>query len=192
MIKFFRSPSAFRKWLEKNHDRAEELWVGYHKTHTKKPSLTWKQSVDEALCFGWIDGLRKSIDESSYKIRFTPRKKGSNWSAVNIARVKELERAGLMQEAGRAAFQRRISEKSKVYSYEQRKTAVLDPALAKKFKANKKAWAFFSGQPPGYRHLMTWWVVSAKKEETKLRRLERLIAESAAARRILPMAPSKR
>jgi uncharacterized protein YdeI (YjbR/CyaY-like superfamily) len=187
MAKFFRAQKDWRRWLEKNHDAQEELWVGFYKTSTKKPSITWKESVDEALCFGWIDGIRKSIDESSYQIRFTPRKAGSNWSAINIARVKELEKLGLMHEAGLATFAKRKDDRTAIYSYEQRKNPKLDPAHAKRLRANAKAWAFFSAQPAWYQRGAAWWIVSAKKEETKLRRLAQLIADSAAGRTIPPL-----
>jgi uncharacterized protein YdeI (YjbR/CyaY-like superfamily) len=182
--KFFRSPAAFYKWLEKNHDTATEVWVGFYKKATGKPSLTWSQSVDQALCFGWIDGIRKGIDEDSYKMRFTPRKPGSNWSAINVAKVAELKKQGLMRPAGLAAFERRRVDKTGVYSYEQRKDAAFDDAQLKAFKANRKAWTFFSAQAAGYRRTATYWVISAKREDTRTRRLQALIDDSENGRRL--------
>jgi uncharacterized protein YdeI (YjbR/CyaY-like superfamily) len=186
-VKFFKTPAEWRTWLSKNHDRVDELDVGFYKTSTGKPSITWKESVDEALCFGWIDGRRTGIDDETYKIRFTPRRAGSNWSAINIARVKELEELGLMHDAGRAAFAKRQDEKSSVYSYEQRKNPELSPEELKRFRAKKKAWAYFSEQAPSYRRAVTHWVISAKKAETRERRLETLIADSESEQWIKPM-----
>jgi len=182
---FFSKPADFRSWLGANHKTKGELWVGFYKKDSGRPSITWPESVDEALCVGWIDGLRKTIDAESYKIRFTPRKKTSNWSAVNIGRVKELTRLGRMQPAGLTAFELRKEEKSGIYAYENRKSAVLGKAEEKQFRARPKAWDFFQRQPAGYRKLMTWWVISGKREETKKKRLEKLISESEAGRRLL-------
>ena len=187
--RYFRSPAEFRKWLEKNHAKADELLVGFHRKETKKPSMTWPQSVDEALCFGWIDGIRKGVDEERYTIRFTPRRPRSNWSAVNIKRVAELEALGRMADAGRAAFAKRSEARSAIYSYEN-KPEDLPPAQQKRFRANKKAWKFFSDQPPGSRKIAMYWVLSAKKEETRDRRLETLIADSAAGRRLAQFTPA--
>jgi uncharacterized protein YdeI (YjbR/CyaY-like superfamily) len=184
-ILFFAKPEDFREWLEAHHENASELWVGFYKKHSGRPSITWPESVDEALCAGWIDGLRKTIDAESYKIRFTPRKKTSNWSAVNIGRVKELTKLGRMQPAGLKAFALRKEEKSGIYAYENRKSAVLGKAEEKQFVSRPKAWDFFQRQPAGYRKLMSWWVVSAKKEETRRTRLEKLIAKSEAGQRLL-------
>jgi uncharacterized protein YdeI (YjbR/CyaY-like superfamily) len=181
---FFSTPAAFRKWLEKNHASRREQWIGFYRKASGRPSITWPESVDEALCVGWIDGLRKTIDAESYKIRFTPRKKESNWSAVNIGRVKELTQQGRMQPAGLEAFALRKPEKSGIYAYENRKTAVLDKADEKRFRSNQKAWEFFQRQPAWYRQTMIWRLVTAKKEETRKRRLEKLIAESEAGRRL--------
>jgi uncharacterized protein YdeI (YjbR/CyaY-like superfamily) len=180
--RFFRTGAEWRRWLEKNHASAEELWVGYHKKATGKPSMTWAESVDEALCFGWIDGLRKSLGDESYKIRFTPRRPGSNWSLVNKKRVAELAEQGLMRPAGTAAFAARKTEGN--YSYEQRKAAAFTREQQQRFRANKQAWKFFQEQPAGYRRVATWWVVSAKREDTRERRLARVIEESAAGRRV--------
>lgn len=181
---FFASPAAFRRWLEKHHATSPELLVGFYKKHTGKPSLTWQESVDEALCFGWIDGIRRSIDHEGYAIRFTPRRKGSTWSAINLERVPELVRAGRMTPAGLAAYRVRDPAKSGLYSFEQRHQSRLTPAMQKEFRANRKAWAFWEAQPPGYRRIALFYVMSARREETRQRRLERLIADSAAGRRI--------
>ena len=187
---FFSTPSTFRAWLTTHHREARELWVGFHKRHTGKPSVTWPEAVDEALCFGWIDGLRKRINETSYVIRFTPRKPRSTWSAVNIARAKHLVARGRMAPAGLEAFEKRSSERSAIYSYEQRRTATLDAAQTKQFRKHARAWAFFRAQPPSYRHVAMYWVVSAKKEETRARRLAALIASSAAGRKLGQFTPS--
>lgn len=182
-IKFFKTPADFRKWLQKHHDSAQEQWVRFYKRDSGRPSITWPQSVDEALCFGWIDGIRKTIDDVSYKIRFTPRRKGSIWSAVNIKRVEELCKNGLMQPAGLKAFETRKENKSGIYSYEQR-SAELPAQYEKLLRQNKTAWGFFQAQPVWYRKQAFWWVVSAKKEETRLKRLEKLLEEFAQERRI--------
>jgi uncharacterized protein YdeI (YjbR/CyaY-like superfamily) len=181
---FFPTPRDFRAWLKTNHARADELLVGFHKKDSGRPSMTWPESVDEALCFGWIDGVRRRIDEVSYTIRFTPRRKGSTWSAINIRRVAVLTEAGRMHAAGLAAFAKRSEKKSAVYSYEQRHEARLGPLHEKAFKARNAAWAFFSAQPPGYRQVAIYWVVSAKRDETRRTRLGKLMIESAAGRRI--------
>ena len=182
-VKFFKSPPDFRKWLAANHASQTELWVGFYKRASGKASITWPQSVDEALCFGWIDGIRKSIDDASYKIRFTPRKQRSTWSAVNIKRVGELSEQGLMSEAGVKAFEARQENRSGIYSYEQR-SPELPEQYAKKLKKNTAAWKFFEAQPPSYRKAVNWWIVSAKQEETRLKRLHKLIEDSAAGQRI--------
>jgi uncharacterized protein YdeI (YjbR/CyaY-like superfamily) len=189
---FFAKPSAWRAWLRKNHAKATELWVGFHKTRTGKPSLTWKESVDEALCFGWIDGLRQGIDDGSYRIRFTPRKATSIWSKANIARVAELEAEGRMTEAGRAAFAKRKEAKSGVYSFERESPAELPPEWQSRFEKKKKAWSFFSAQAPSYRRVAYHWVTSAKQEATRLRRFELLLADSEAGLRVGPHRPTKR
>jgi uncharacterized protein YdeI (YjbR/CyaY-like superfamily) len=181
---FFATPAGFRAWLVKHHESVPELLVGFYKRDTGKPSITWPESVDQALCFGWIDGVRRRIDEARYSIRFTPRRTGSIWSAVNIRRVEELKAMGLMQPAGLAAFERRIESKSRVYAYEQRDEIVLDPAHQALLEADRKAWAFFESQPPSYRKLALYWVASAKKEETRLRRLGALVKACAERRRV--------
>ena len=182
-IKHFRSASDFRRWLEKNHATARELWVGYHKKSSNQPSMTWPESVDEALCFGWIDGIRKSVDDLRYMIRFTPRRRGSTWSAVNIKRAQELCDKGLMKPAGVAAFGARKEYKSGIYSYEQRSTN-LEGTYDKKLRQNKTAYDFFYAQPPSYRKTISWWIVSAKQAATRQKRLQKLIEESASGKRL--------
>lgn len=181
--RFFAAPPDFRAWLEANHATAQELLVGFHKKGSGLASITWPESVDHALSFGWIDGVRRGIDEVSYTIRFTPRKAGSTWSAKNIVRVGELTEMGLMHPAGLAAFERRTAERSGVYSFEQ-ETIALGRAYEQWLRADAAAWMFFKEQPPSYRKAVTWWVLSAKKEETRLRRLDALIVDSANGRRI--------
>jgi uncharacterized protein YdeI (YjbR/CyaY-like superfamily) len=180
---FFPTPAGFRAWLKKHHKTAEEIIVGFYRKESGKPTITWSEAVDEALCFGWIDGIRRKHSEIAYSNRFTPRRPGSNWSAINIAKVAVLTKEGRMQAAGVAAFEKRTEVKSRIYTYEQDDMPEFPPALAKRFKANKKAWAFFQGQPPYYRKLNTRWVTSAKQEATSLRRLEQLIAASESGRR---------
>ncbi len=182
-MKFFKTPSDLRKWFEVHHASTPELWVGYYKKDSGKPSINWPESVDEALCFGWIDGVRKSVDDISYKIRFSPRKPRSIWSAVNIKCAQELMEQGRMQPAGLRAFQARTENRSGIYSYEQRSPELPD-RYGKKLKKNPAAWKFFQAQPPSYRKAANWYVLSAKKEETRLKRLEQLIAHSEAGRRI--------
>ena len=176
---FFAKPSQFRAWLKKNHKTAAELLVGFYKKDSGKPSITWPESVDEALCVGWIDGIRRRVDDDAYTIRFTPRRKGSIWSAVNIKRAKELSEAGLMRPAGLAAFDKRDEKKSAIYSYEQRTTTEFDAAYEKKFRANKKAWAFLETQPPWYQRQLRYYVMSAKTEATRLKRLQAAIDAAA-------------
>ena len=181
--KFFKTPAAFHRWLAANHAKSKELIVGFYKKGSGKPSLTWPESVDEALCFGWIDGVRRSIDEESYKIRFTPRKPGSVWSAVNIRNVARLIEQKRMQPPGLKAFAARKENRSRIYAYEQGSPELVEPYLGK-LKRHKAAWKFFSAQPAGYRKQMNWWVVSAKQEETRLKRLGKLIEASAETRRL--------
>ena len=181
---FFASPAAFRQWLRKHHATARELWVGFYKKNSGKPSITWPESVDEALCVGWIDGIRKRVDEESYMIRFTPRRRGSIWSAINIRRAEALTNEKRMQPAGLAAFAARIENKSGIYSYEQRSEQLPEP-YAGMMRKNKRAWKFFEAQSPSYRRTIGWWVTSAKQEETRRKRLEKLITESALGRRLL-------
>lgn len=182
-VVYFESPAHFRRWLEKHHATETVLWAGFHKKGSSRPSMTWPESVDQALCFGWIDGVRKRIDETRYTIRFTPRKARSTWSLINVDRLKELIAQKLMKPAGLTAFEARQTKKTGLYSYENR-PADLDEAFAKTFRRDKAAWAFFQAQPPSYRKLANWYVASAKKEETRQKRLARLIADSAAGKRI--------
>jgi len=183
MPKFFRRTSDFRKWLERNHEVKSELWVGFYKKNSGRPSITWRESADEALCFGWIDGIRKSVDDISYKIRFTPRRRGSIWSTINIKRATILRKEKRMRPAGLKAFAARIENKSGIYSYEQRPTE-LEERHARMLKRNKPAWDFFQAQPPSYRKMMSWYIVSAKKEETRAQRLQKLMTASASRKRL--------
>src|SRR5437870_2815812 len=176
-VTYFTSPSQFRRWLDRYHDKESELWVGFHKKHSGKPSITYNEALDEALCFGWIDGVRKSVNDTSYSIRFTPRRAKSIWSLVNIRHVERLKKLGRMKPSGLKAFAARDEKRSGIYSFENAPRK-LDAAYEKKFKANKKAWAFFQSQPPGYQRIATFFVMSAKQEDTRVRRLDRLIGES--------------
>jgi len=181
---FFAAPSEFRAWLEEHHERAGELLVGFHKKATGRPSMTWPESVDEALCFGWIDGVRRSLGPEAYTIRFTPRKARSTWSSVNIARAQELIAEGRMRPAGLRAFEARTDDRSAIYSYEQRQDPKLAPAEERELRADERAWEFFRAQPPSYRRPAIWWVVSAKRDETRRKRLRTLIEDSANGVRI--------
>jgi uncharacterized protein YdeI (YjbR/CyaY-like superfamily) len=182
----FARPEDFRAWLRLHHASQRELWVGYHKKATGKPSMTWQESVDEALCYGWIDGRRKRVDDERYMIRFTPRRPGSVWSAVNVARVAELEKRRKMRAAGRKAFETRREDRSGIYSYEQREQAVFDAPSERRFRMKKRAWANFEAMPRSYRQAVIRWVMTAKREETRERRLAQLIERSAAGERIPP------
>ena len=175
---FFETPAGFGKWLRKNHAAEREILVGFHKKDSGKPSMTWPESVDEALCFGWIDGVRRRVDEERYTIRFTPRKTGSIWSAVNIRRVEALTRDGRMRPAGVKAFEARCETRSRVYSYEQKHEGLSEPYTGL-LRKDKAAWKFFEARSPWYRKKASWWVMSAKKEETRMARLAKLIAMSA-------------
>lgn len=188
-IVFFATPEKFARWLRKNSATAPEIWAGFYKRDSGRPSMTWPESVDEALCVGWIDGLRKSIDAVSYKIRFSRRKPGSIWSSVNVRKAETLIAAGRMSPAGLAAFEARTANKSGIYSYEQR-PAELPEEYAGLLRKNAGARKFFESQPPYYRKAATWWVVSAKNEETRLRRITRLIADSAVGERIGLLQPN--
>lgn len=181
--KFFPTQTDFRKWLEENYDKETELFVGFYKVGSGKPSVSWSQSVDEALCFGWIDGVRRSIDGESYCIRFTPRKAKSVWSAVNIAKIAELTEQNLMKPAGIAAFANREESKSKIYAYEN-EPVELSADFERRFRANKKAWEFFEKQANWYRKQMIYWVMSAKQEAARQNRLERLISTSENEKRL--------
>jgi uncharacterized protein YdeI (YjbR/CyaY-like superfamily) len=185
---FFATPAHFRGWLERHHDSVSELLVGFHKRGSGRPSITWPEAVDQALCFGWIDGVRRRVDAASYSIRFTPRKHRSTWSAVNVKRMKELIDEGLVAPAGLAAFQRRGDDRTAIYSYEQRRNAPLEPDQERRLRADERAWAYFESQPPSYRRAAIHWVTSAKKPETRERRLTQLIECSAARRPVPPLA----
>jgi uncharacterized protein YdeI (YjbR/CyaY-like superfamily) len=181
---FFNDQHEFRKWLDKNHETETELLVGFYKVGSPKPSMSWPESVDQALCFGWIDGVRKRIDDESYSIRFTPRKSTSIWSAINIRKVEDLVKAGQMQPAGLAAFEKRTESRSKIYAYEN------DPAELSKeyreiFQANKKAWDFFKSQAPSYQRVIVHRIMTAKQEKTRLARLDQVIQASKAGKRLL-------
>jgi uncharacterized protein YdeI (YjbR/CyaY-like superfamily) len=184
---FFADPASFRAWLEQHHATAEEVVVGYRRRGSGLASITWPESVDIALCFGWIDGIRRSLDETSYSIRFTPRRPRSIWSAVNVRRFGELEAEGLVTDAGRAAFARRREDRTAVYTHEQAEAPELDEAFTARFQAAADAWEWFQLQPPYYRRQAAHWVMSAKKPETRERRLETLIADSAAGLRVAPL-----
>jgi uncharacterized protein YdeI (YjbR/CyaY-like superfamily) len=186
--RFFRSAEEFGKWLERQHGDSSELLVGFYNRKSGRGGLTYGEALNHALCFGWIDGIRKNSGEDSYTIRFTPRRPGSAWSEVNIRHVERLIEQGLMHESGLGAFGQRDPEKTKRYSYEERSRG-LDEACEATFRSNAEAWAFFEDQPPGYRRTVSWWVMSAKREETRQKRLATLIDESRTGRR-LPMLTS--
>jgi uncharacterized protein YdeI (YjbR/CyaY-like superfamily) len=186
---FFATPGDFRAWLERNHDSAGELLVGFHKRGSGRASMTWPESVDQALCFGWIDGVRRRIDDASYSIRFAPRKPRSTWSAVNVKRMRELIDQGLVAPAGLAAFERRSDDRTAIYAYEQRRSATLEPEQKQRLEADERARAFFESQPPSYRRAAIHWVTSAKKPQTRERRLSQLIECSAAGKPVPPLRP---
>jgi uncharacterized protein YdeI (YjbR/CyaY-like superfamily) len=188
---FFATTAELRAWFEANHDKLQEQWIGYYKKDSGKPSITWQESVDVALCFGWIDGVRKSIDKESYTNRFTPRRKGSNWSDINIKRVQELTEMGLMHPNGLKAFEARKETNSVVYSYEQRDNSEFDAESLALFQANEVAWAYFQNAAPSYQKAAIWWVISAKQPETRQRRLSQLIEDSAAGRPVPPLTPRR-
>ncbi len=188
---FFPDQYQFRDWLQANHQSETELNVGYYKVGSGKPSMSWSESVDQALCFGWIDGVRKSVDEERYMIRFSPRKKSSIWSAVNIKKVEELKAKGLMHPAGLAIYAHRKEDKSGVYSHEN-KNPSFSKELEEQFRASAKAWTFYETTPPSYKRSTIHWVMSAKREETTLKRLEQLIADSEKGERVRQFAPRKK
>lgn len=190
--RFFPTPEHFRAWLEAHHETARELVVGFRRKGSGKPSITWPESVDEALCFGWIDGVRRSLDATAYTIRFTPRKPTSTWSVINVAKVAALTKAGRLRPAGKRAFAARTPERTGVYSFERYRAARLSRDEARRLRANRKASAFFDAQPPWYRRTTIHWIVSAKRPETRARRLSRLITDSAAGRRIEPLRRNSR
>ena len=181
---FFATPAEFRRWLERHHASETELLVGFYKKGSGRPSITWPESVDEALCFGWIDGVRRSLGDDAYTIRFTPRKPTSIWSAVNVRNVERLVAAGRMQPAGLAAFAARSPERTAVYSFDRQHPPQFDAEMEARFRKNRKAWAFWESQPPGYRKTATHWVTSARRAETRERRLATLVEDCSAGRRI--------
>lgn len=187
---FFKSSEEFRTWLEQHHASAKELLIGFFKTGSGREGIAYREALDEALCFGWIDGVRKRRDAVSYTIRFSPRQRRSIWSAVNTRRVGELIEAGRMHPAGTRVFESRDPARSKVYSYE-REARRFDPASERRFRANQTAWRFFESQAPSYRRAITGWIMSAKKEETRWRRLEQLIAHSENQQRVGLLSPSR-
>lgn len=189
--KFFKTPLAFRDWLAKYHARADELWVGFYKRGTGKPSITWPESVEAALCYGWIDGVRKSLDSERYVIRFTPRRSGSTWSAINIKTAQRLMAEKRMHPAGLAAFRARRLAEPPPYSYENR-FGSLAPTYEKEFRRNRAAWQYFESRPPWYRRTCIHWVMSAKKEETRRRRLTTLISDCENQRPISPMMQTRK
>ena len=184
--RFFATPDELRDWFDENHETADELWLGYYRKSTRRPSVDWSQAVDEALCVGWIDGVRRGVDDATFVQRFTPRRKGSTWSAVNVAKIAVLTAAGRMRAAGTAAFAARSDANTAIYSYEQPDAAFTVDEEAQ-FQADAAAWADWQGRPPSYRRAVTHWVTSAKQPATRARRLETLIADSAAGRKIGPM-----
>ena len=188
---FFPSPAELRAWFEANHEGAPELLLGYHKVASGRPSVTYQEALDQALCFGWIDGVRRNIDAGSYSIRFTPRKRKGNWSLVNIKRARQLIEGGLMHPAGLRAFEGRNEAQAAAYSHEQKNSA-LDAASKRRFRASKQAWAYFQAQPPGYRRTATWYVVSPKREATRLKRLAILIDYSSRGERLPMLTPPQR
>jgi uncharacterized protein YdeI (YjbR/CyaY-like superfamily) len=185
---FFATQAAFRQWLQKHHDRESELLVGFHKKASGRPSITWAEAVEEALCFGWIDGVKRTLDSDSYTGRFTPRQRRSSWSAVNIAKARELIEAGRMTPAGARAFEAGADERAAKSAYERRHTSSLSTEQEREFRRSRKAWDWFQAQAPSYRKAAAYWVTSAKKDETRQRRLAKLIEDSAAGRRVPPLA----
>ncbi|MDQ4086018.1 MAG: YdeI/OmpD-associated family protein [Actinomycetota bacterium] len=185
-VRFFTDAAEFRVWLEEHHDRDSEVWVGIYKKDVPKTSVTYVEAVEEALCFGWIDGITRRVDEEAYTVRFTPRRRSSGWSAVNIARVAELEAAGRMQPAGVRAFEQRDRRKDAAYSHENARE--LPPEAEALLRADPAAWAYWQSSTPSYRRTATYWVMSAKREETRARRLATLVTDSAAGRRVKPLA----
>jgi uncharacterized protein YdeI (YjbR/CyaY-like superfamily) len=190
-LRFFRSGSEFRKWLDKNHSKSDELWIGFYRKDSGKGGITYPEALDEALCYGWIDGIRKKLDAESFTTRFTPRKPKSIWSNVNVNHVRRLTEEGRMMPPGLAAYLAKDSSRSGVYSFE-RDTAELEPQMIRQFKRKPAAWKYFQAQPPYYRRITSWWVISAKKEETRANRLARLIQHSARSERLPQLTPASR
>jgi uncharacterized protein YdeI (YjbR/CyaY-like superfamily) len=190
--RYFATPADWRAWLSKHHADTGELWVGFYKRSSGKPSITWPEAVDEALCFGWIDGVRKRLDDESYVIRFTPRRRGSVWSAVNVRRIAELTKLGRMRQSGLRAYAERQAHKTAIYSFEQRRELSLPAAFEREMRADADAWRFFSAQAPWYQRTVTWWIVSAKREDTRRKRFARLLAVSVRGQRLDMMSPGKK
>ena len=190
-LRFFSSSAEFRKWLEKNHAEAAEIWIGFYRKDSAKGGITYHEALDEALCFGWIDGIRKKLDDVSFTNRFTPRKPKSIWSNVNVAHVERLTREGKMRPAGIAAFEAKSASRTGIYTFE-RDQPQLEPEMKRRFQDNKAAWKYFESAPPYYRRLATGWVTSAKREETRERRLAELIECSARATRLPQFTPAIR
>jgi uncharacterized protein YdeI (YjbR/CyaY-like superfamily) len=182
-VRYFKTAAAFRTWMKRHHVNRSDLWVGFYNRASGRGGLTYREALDVALCFGWIDGIRKKVDEASYTNRFTPRRAGSRWSAVNVKRLGELRDAGLVAPRGIKAFEAWDGNKAP-YSFEHQPTQ-LSPELLERFRSDRRAWSFFSARPPGYRRIVSFWVMSAKKDETRLRRLEQLMARSRAAQKVL-------
>jgi len=191
-VQFFATPAEFHAWLEQHHEQAAELWVGFYKRSSGKASITWPESVDAALCFGWIDGVRKSLDAESYTIRFTPRKPTGKWSDINTRRVADLQQLGMMRDAGLRAFTKRVEARAGVYSYEQKQLVALSQEQEKAFRRNSKAWKFFQNQAHWYRKTAIWWIVSAKRQETQSKRLAELISCSEKGTHIPPLTRTKK
>ena len=189
--KFFSTPDKFREWLERNHDSASELLLGFHKKSSGKKSITYAEALDEALCYGWIDGVRKNLDETSYTIRFTPRKARSIWSNVNVNHVERLTKEGRMRPAGIEAYARRDPKLTGIYAFENRPRE-LSPEFEKAFRKNKTAWSFFEKQPPGYKRLVIFRVMEAKREETRLKRFKDLVEVSEKGLRLGILEPKKK
>ena len=189
-VRFFAGAAELREWLAANHERAGELWVGFYSKRSGKPSIMWQELVDQELCFGWIDSVRYSLGDDMSAQRITPRRKGSVWSAINIRRFEELDRMGLVHPAGHAAFDRRDEARSRIYSYENRHRG-LDAATEAEFRKRVRAWRFFEAQPPSYRRTAAYWVMSAKRDETRKRRLEKLIEHSKKGERLPALQPSR-
>jgi uncharacterized protein YdeI (YjbR/CyaY-like superfamily) len=184
-LRFFKSGSDFRRWLHEHHDNATEIWIGFYRKDSGKGGITYKEALDEALCYGWIDGIRKKLDDDSFTNRFTPRKKNSIWSNVNVEHVARLKREGRMMPAGVAAYNAKDEKRAGVYSFE-RERAELEPAMKKRFRQDLRAWKFFESQPPYYRRIAAWWIISAKRDETREKRLAQLIAVSGKEQRLAP------
>jgi len=190
-LRFFRSGAELRRWLEKNHSRSDELWIGFHRKDSGRGGITYAEALDEALCYGWIDGIRKKLDAESFTTRFTPRRPKSIWSNVNIAHVERLTKEGRMMPPGIAAYKAKDASRAGIYSFE-RTVATLEPQMIRQFKRSPDAWEYFESQPPYYRRTASWWVISAKKEETRAARLARLIECSSGRRRLPQLAPAPR